>query len=55
MLSQHHSFNMVTAVGGSLMKKYDPTFAKMETFVDARSLRPGLCAAELGTWLSNRN
>merc|ERR1719160_2067865 len=27
MLSQHHSFNMVTAVGGSLMKKYDPTFA----------------------------
>merc|ERR1719247_8266 len=50
MLTQHHAFNLVAPMGGSLMKKYDLTSAKMETFVDARYHKELAVKVERDEW-----
>ena len=53
MFQEHHSFNMVTAVGGSILKKYDPTAAKTEAFVDPRYHKELLINVERDEWEVN--
>jgi len=53
MLQEHHSFNMVTAVGGSILKKYDPAAAKTEAFVDPRYHKELLINVDRDEWEVN--
>jgi hypothetical protein len=53
MFQEHHSFNMVTAVGGSILKKYDPAAAKTEAFVDPRYHKELLIIVDRDEWEVN--
>lgn len=46
-----HAFGMVTGVGGTVMKKYEPENVKMEAFIDPRWHREMNVVAEKDLWV----